>query len=148
METDNSVYTIEDYLLAKVKFDVPATALIPILIDRGLDASTGIADADRDAVRLAYADVLKWFVLGASKVNNISDSDNGWTHTGGGYELTEDDKELLKAEANAIYAELEPSSAFAKKSTFKVSNLGVKRSNVSASGVSLAANIGYRRATE
>lgn len=124
-----TIYTVRDYLAAKVKFDVPSSALLPILIDRGMDADAVPADCDKDAMRLAYADILKWMVLGPSKVNNVSDSDNGWTHTGGGYELSEEDKAELKAEANAIYEELEPSSVFAKKTAFRVTSHGIMRAN-------------------
>lgn len=102
-------YTIEDYILAKVKFEVPVDALYPIFVDREIEAKTPMMDSDRTKVRLAYADLLKWIILGPSKVNNTSDTDNGWTHSSGGYQLTNDDIKELKNEANAIYKELEPS---------------------------------------
>lgn len=127
-------YTIEDYILAKVKFEVPVDALYPIFIDRGFEKSTPIIDCDMDKVRLAYADLLKWMVLGPSKVNNTSDTDNGWTHSSGGYQLTQDDIKELKSEANAIYKKLEPESVFGKKSTFRINSGGIMRANTDVSG--------------
>lgn len=123
-------YTIEDYILAKVKFEVPVDALYSIFIDRGFEKSTPIIDCDMNKVRLAYADLLKWMVLGPSKVNNTSDTDNGWTHSSGGYQLTQDDIKELKSEANAIYKKLEPESVFGKKSVFRINSSGIMRANM------------------
>lgn len=127
-------YTIEDYILAKVKFEVPVDALYPIFVDREIEAKTPMMDSDRTKVRLAYADLLKWMILGPSKVNNTSDTDNGWTHSSGGYQLTNDDIKELKNEANAIYKELEPSSVFGRKTTFRMNSGGIKRANSDLAG--------------
>ena len=108
-----------------------------IIVERSLDGGMAYVDADADSVRLAYADILKWIVLGPSKINNTSDTDNGWSHTEGGFEISESDRAALKAEANAIYAELEPSSMLKKKSSFKVSSHGVKRACLSIDGTPL-----------
>ena len=138
MEKECETYTVADYLSGKVKFGVNDEALRPILLDRGLDLDIPYGDADKSTLRLAYADILKWFVLGASKVNNTSDSDNGWTHSGGGYDMSDNDRSEMKAEANAIYAELEPDSMLKKKSTFRVTSNGVKRANYSPWGEPLS----------
>lgn len=127
-------YTVEDYILAKVKFEVPVDALYPIFVDREIEAKTPMMDSDRTKVRLAYADLLKWMILGPSKVNNTSDTDNGWTHSSGGYQLSSDDIKDLKNEANAIYKELEPSSVFGRKTTFKMNSGGIKRANSDMAG--------------
>lgn len=127
-------YTVEDYILAKVKFEVPVHALYPIFVDREIEAKTPMMDSDRTKVRLAYADLLKWMILGPSKVNNTSDTDNGWTHSSGGYQLSSDDIKDLKNEANAIYKELEPSSVFGRKTTFKMNSGGIKRANSDMAG--------------
>ena len=128
------IYTVEDYILAKVKFEVPVDALRPIFIDRELDASSAVEDCDKDKVRLAYADLLKWMVLGPSKFNNTSDTDNGWTHSAGGYQLTKDDIKELKGEANAIYGELEPASVFGRKTVFRINSGGIKPANIDMTG--------------
>ena len=129
MDSEMEIYTVNDYLINKVKFEMPMKALRTIMVDRELEDGIDFSACDRDKVRLAYADMLKWFVLGPSKVNNTSDSDNGWTHSGGGYEISDEERSEMKAEANAIYEELEPESMLKKKSTFKIVSQGVKRAN-------------------
>lgn len=129
-----SVYTVFDYLKGKVKFGIPKSALMAIMADRNIEPDTAYANRDVDAVRLAYADMLKWFVVGPSKRNNVSDTDNGWTHTGGGYELDDTDRKLLIKEANAIYDELEPDSEIKNKSTFRMMSFGIQHANYDAAG--------------
>ena len=137
MEKECETYTVADYLSGKVKFGVNDEVLRPILFDRGLDLAITYGDDDNNAQSLAYADMLKWFVLGASKVNNTSDSDNGWSHSGGGYELSDTDRRELKEEANAIYQELEPSSVFKSQSSFKIVSHGIKRATYTPYGMPL-----------
>ena len=129
-----TVYTVMDYLPAKVKFDIPKAAMLAILADRGVVSTIPYADADKDALRLAYADMLKWFVLGGSKENNTSDTDNGWMHSGGGYELDDTDRKLLIKEANAIYDELEPTSVIKNKTTFKIVSFGIRHADYDVTG--------------
>lgn len=129
-----TVYTVMDYLPAKVKFDIPKAAMLAILADRGVESTIPYADADKAALRLAYADMLKWFVLGGSKENNTSDTDNGWTHSGGGYELDDTDRKLLIKEANAIYDELEPTSVIKNKTTFKIVSFGIRHADYDVTG--------------
>ena len=131
MEKETNAYTVLDYLANKVNFEVYRETVIGILADRGVDPSDMYVDSDKDTMRLAYADLLKWFLLGPSKVNNTSDSDNGWTHSGGGYDMSDDE---MKAEANAIYKELEPGSMLKKKSSFRIISHGVKRASYSPWG--------------
>lgn len=137
MDKGNKIHTLEDALFSKVRFSIPEDTVRTILIERALDGNMAYVDANPADVRLAYADILKWLVLGPSKMNNTSDSDNGWSHTEGGFEISESDRAALKAEANAIYAELEPSSMLKKKSSFKVSSHGVKRACLSIDGTPL-----------
>lgn len=134
MVEEAQALTIGEYLVNKVKFEVPEESVKALLADRELTYETPFFDCDKDTVRLAYADMLKWIILGPSKVNNTSDTDNGWTHSGGGYELSDDDISALKAEANAIYSELEPESELKKKSTFRISSHGIKRANYTVWG--------------
>lgn len=114
---NNRVYTVEDWLFDCVNFAIPQSAVNSVCVGRGIESTSYYADVKGGDVdpRLLKADLLKWIVLGAGKVNNTSDSDNGWSHSDGGYTLSEYDKKLLMDEANAIYAELEPSSVFGKK---------------------------------
>lgn len=130
----SSTYTVFDYLTASVKFDIPRKAMIAIFHKRGIEPDTAYTDRDEDATRLAYADMLKWFVLGASKKNNTSDTDNGWTHSGGGYEIDDEDRKNLIAEANAIYRELDPSSELKKKTVFRMNSYGIQHANYDING--------------
>lgn len=137
MDKCNKIHTLEDALLSKVRFSIPEDTVRTILIERALDGNMAYVDANPADVRLAYADILKWIVLGPSKMNNTSDSDNGWSHTEGGFEISERDRTELKAEANAIYAELEPGSMIKNKSSFRITSHGVKRADFSVFGCPL-----------
>lgn len=137
MDKGNKIHTLEDALFSKVRFSIPEDTVRTILIERALDGNMAYVDANPADVRLAYADILKWLVLGPSKMNNTSDSDNGWSHTEGGFEISEHDRAELKAEANAIYAELEPGSMIKKKSSFRITSHGVKRADFSVFGCPL-----------
>ena len=137
MDKGNKIHTLEDALFSKVRFSIPEDTVRTILIERALDGNMAYVDANPADVRLAYADILKWLVLGPSKMNNTSDSDNGWSHTEGGFEISERDPAELKAEANAIYEELEPGSMLKKKSSFRITSHGVKRADYSVFGCPL-----------
>lgn len=137
MDSENKGFTAFDYLASRVKFEVPEQTIIGIMYKRGIDRYSLICDNENNVLELAYADILKWFIIGPSKVNNTSDSDNGWTHTGGGYDLSDEDRSEMKAEANAIYAKLEPESVLKKKSTFRVNSHGVKKANFTPWGTPL-----------
>jgi hypothetical protein len=125
-EKCKGVFTVEDWLFGCVNFEVPKEAILTILGNRGVDILYPYADRESLGfdVRLLKADLLRWMVLGPSKVNSVSDSDNGWSHSGGGYTLTDNDKKLLMDEANAIYDELEPESVFGK-TKIRMRSLGI-----------------------
>lgn len=127
-------YTVMDYLSGKVKFGVTKESLRAHLADRGLTPDMAYSDCDKSLLRLCYADVLKWFIIGASKVNNTTDTDNGWTHAGGGYELSDDDIADMKSIANGIYEELEPESCILRKRVFRVRSHGVMRACTTLDG--------------
>lgn len=131
---EEEVRTVYTHLIDKVKFEIPRGTLEGIMAERGIALDAKFSDCDTNLLRLAYADMLKWFLLGPSKFNNTSDSDNGWSHSGGGYELKDEDRSLMRAEANAIYAELEPSSAFKRRSSFRVVSHGIKKANTFMDG--------------
>ena len=114
------VYTVGDWLFGCVNFAIPDEAVNYVCSGRGIEPTMDYADYTEDGkpnstLRLLKADLLKWIVLGVGKMNNTSDQDNGWSHSEGGYTLSEYDKKLLIGEANDIYAELEPDSVFGKK---------------------------------
>lgn len=137
---EENTYTVQDHLAAQFKFDIPKAALKAKLIDRDLEPETEYtADFRNDGesmkkFSLAYADMIKWFVLGMSKKNNSSDSDNGWTHSGGGYEIDDTDRKLLIDEANAIYKKFEPASVIKSGTTFRMSSFGIQPANYDIAG--------------
>jgi hypothetical protein len=140
MDSD-AVLTVFDYLVNKVRFSIPRKAMLSILASRGLPCDVPYMGADADMLRLAYADMLRWFLIGPSKVSGNSDSDNGWSHTEGGYQLSSSDRTLLSSEANAIYDELEPSSRIRIRSTFRITSHGIQRSNVDIYGIPIIRKI-------
>lgn len=135
MSEASSTYTAFEYISASVKFSVPKAALVAKFKKRGIEPDAAYDSVkDTNALRLVYADMLRWFLIGQSKQNNTSDSDNGWAHSGGGYELDDDDKKLLAAEANAIYSELEPESVIKNKVVFKMNSFGIQHANYDTGG--------------
>ena len=117
MSTSNDtakVHTVGDWLFGCVNFAVPEDTAIQIAEDRNVPFSAEKDSVNKNLLRLMKADLQKWYVLGAGKVNDTKDSDNGWSHSGGGYSLSEFDKKLLISEANKVYEELEPESVFGK----------------------------------
>ncbi|SHL73712.1 hypothetical protein SAMN04488494_0607 [Xylanibacter ruminicola] len=108
------VRTVEDWLFGCVNHAVPEETVCQIADDRNIPLNAASKDVNKNTLRLLKADLLKWIVLGPSKVNDTKDSDNGWSHSGGGYTLDKNDKKLLMKEANDIYEELEPESVFGK----------------------------------
>ena len=134
IDSENKGFTAFDYLASRVKFEVPEKTTLGTMYKRGIERDSLICDNENNTLELAYADILKWFIVGPSKVNNTSDSDNGWTHSGGGYERSDEDRDGVEAEANAIYAELGPDSVLEKRPAFRVKSHGVKRANYSHCG--------------
>lgn len=113
------VYTVGEWLFGCVNFSVSQETVDSICAKREVLPSTLYSDMEggenkNPTLRLMKADLYKWIVLGPGKINNTSDGDNGWSHSGGGYTLSKDDKKLMIGEANGIYEELEPESVFGK----------------------------------
>lgn len=133
-----TTYTVQAYLQGIVNFPVDDTAIYAICKARGVEMTQSYADAlaAEVPIRLLYADLLKWIVLGPSRVTDTRDSDNGWAHSGGGHTLSQDDKKLLLSEANAIYAELEPTSVV-KVRRIRVHSFGVSSALLDTDGTPL-----------
>lgn len=136
MDTSNttiSVSTVEEYLFGCVRFAVPESAVGHIAYNRNIPLSMSPDSIGNDILRLLKADLFKWIILGPSKVNNTSDSDNGWSHSDGGYTLSVEDKRMMMDEANAIYEELEPESVFGKKKV-RMRSAGIMRAYCDTDG--------------
>lgn len=126
-------YTIKDYLYGCVNFDVPSEAVIRICLDREVDILAEAACIEKNVRDLCKADLFVWIVLGVSRKGNNSDSDNGWSHTAGGFTLTEQDKAYLLKAANAIYEENGESTV--GKTTVKIKSFGIKPADFDVSGI-------------
>ena len=136
-KNSHRVYTVGDWLFDCVNFAIPDSAVNYVCATRGVEPETEygvyVAMEGTADIRLLKADLIKWIVLGAGKVNNTSDGDNGWSHSEGGYTMSEADKKLLLEEANAIYEELEPESVFAKK-RIRMRSAGIMRAYCDTDG--------------
>lgn len=109
------IRTVEDYLFGCVNFAVPEETVREIIAERNFDCEMDVTTLEKKDKLLMKADLFKWIILGAGKVTDTKDVDNGWSHAGGGYTLSEYDKKLLMDEANGIYELYEPESVFGKK---------------------------------
>ena len=132
------VMSVIDYVCASINFPIPEEAVVAACLRRGIDGSQSYEEAISEGVviDLLRADVLKWIVLGASSIGTVSDKDNSWSHSDGGYTLSKNDKKLLMAEANSIYEQLEPDSVF-KVSTIRFHSFGVGRAVCDLDGTPL-----------
>ena len=102
-EVDNKIRTAEDYVFGCVNFALSQEAVDHILGERNIKAEKPYEELEKKDKELLKADLYVWICLGPSKVNSTSDSDNGWSHSEGGYSLTDDDKDRMLAFAKAIY---------------------------------------------
>lgn len=123
--TDSEVYTAKGYLLSCVSFPVPEDAADYVLANREVDPSDNISDLDTKTKELLKADLYVWFCMGPSKVGTVSDRDNSWSHSDGGYTLSESDKERMLDYANAIYDKYEEESLIDDDVTVDVSSYGI-----------------------
>lgn len=128
--------TVADYLYGCVNFEIPDEAVDYVCVSRDVSRDTLIADAGKQILDLLKADLYTWIVLGPGSVNNTSDTDNGYTHSGGGYSLSKDDKSLLLSAANAIYLKYDEPTV-GKKTTFKINSFGIRRADWTLDGMPL-----------
>lgn len=101
--SENTVRTAEDYVLGCVNFAIPQEAADYILGERNIEAEKPYDELEKKDRELLKADLYVWICMGPSKVSSTSDSDNGWSHSEGGYTLSDDDKDRMLAFAKAIY---------------------------------------------
>jgi hypothetical protein len=95
--------TIESYLRGKVGYEVPDSALITILSDRGVTSGSDVSELDTKTKDLCTADLYMWCASTPSSRDSTSDEDGQWKHTEGGWETSAYDKRQLRAMANDIY---------------------------------------------
>ena len=95
--------SIEDYLKGMVGFDVPASTINSIRINREITKGSDVvelSDKDKD---LAYADLLMWASTNPSSYTGSKQSDGGWTQTEASKTLNASDKKSFRSMAMDIY---------------------------------------------
>lgn len=122
------LFTIEEYAYGLVNFEIPESAVASIFAKRGIDKEMAFADVEKQDRDLIEADIYVWICNGVSKMTATTDSDNGWSHSGGGYTLTEEDKKRLMKAANAIYEQYDEPTV--GKTHVTVLNFGIKPANL------------------
>lgn len=101
--SENNVRTAEDYVFSCVNFAIPQEGVDYVLGERKIKASKPYEELEKKDKELLKADIYVWICMGPSKINSTSDSDNGWSHSEGGYTLSDDDKDRMLKYAKAIY---------------------------------------------
>lgn len=96
------VLTIEQYLRGFVAMDIPNTTLVSILAKRGIEQGSDVTAVSEKDADLALADVYLYLATLPSVKNNTEDSDGGWKHTEGGYQILVADKRAYRAMARKL----------------------------------------------
>ena len=126
-EEAGKVYTMADWLADCVEMPISAGLVRSILAEREVSEDMAFDDANQEVRELCKADLYSRIALTSpNRMGAVSDSDNGWSHSDGGYTLTEGDKKRLLAEANAIYGKYdEPTKGTKTKIT--ITQHGISR---------------------
>lgn len=126
-------YTIEDYLLDTVNLNVSSSLVIPILLRRGIAPGSLLTEVEQKPRDLAEAD---FYVLLATttpdRQGTVSDSDNNWEHSDGGFTLSKTYRNLLLDKANALYAQYDEPLVGSR--SFKMRSHGVQRARIDMNG--------------
>lgn len=140
---NNGIYTAGDYFFGCVNFYVPEEAAVCILANRGVSLNDEFSKLDKKTADLLKADLYVWICMGPSKVNSVTDSDNGWSHSEGGYTLTDEDKERMLGYANAIYEEYDEENPADPSVVVTVDSFGVMRADEDIIGNLLPHTAGF-----
>jgi hypothetical protein len=119
-----TLYSMEEYLCGLVNFEIPRSAVKSIFARRSIDITAAYENIDEKLRKLTEADLYVWIAMSPSRVTATSDSDNGWSHSGQGFTLSETDKKRYLSMANAIYEEYGEETVKAK-TTIKSNSFGI-----------------------
>lgn len=124
--------TIADFLYGCVNFYIPEEAVGTILARLGVEAGDLYTELDESVQKQCEAKLYEWIATSPSRIGDVSDSDNGWKHSQGGFSFTDADRRYYLGLANAIYEELgmEPVG----KTKFRVKSHGICRANITLGG--------------
>lgn len=128
------VRTVGDYLFGCVNFAVPEEAVEHLSFERGTGMETALPDVDTRTKELLKADLYIWICMGAGRTNNVTDSDNGWSHSEGGYTLSDNDKERMLNYAKSIYARYDEEFPYDDSVEMKLVSFGIAGCDYDAGG--------------
>ena len=151
------VRTVRDYVFGCVNFQISDETAEHICDERGIDpdktfdelfpkpeadAPDAVADDEnviepKRTKELLKADLYVWICMGPTKVNSTSDSDNGWSHSEGGYQLTDEDKDRMLAYAKSIYEKYDEEFDYDDSVEVNVSSFGIQPCDYNEAGIPL-----------
>lgn len=128
--SEETAYMFSKWLSDSVNIGVSEGLVRSILAEREVNEDSLYSDVDIRTRNLCMADLYSRIALTSpNREGAVSDSDNGWSHSDGGYTLSEYDKKQLLNTANAIYAMYnEPEKG--RKVTVKITNYGLIRRRI------------------
>jgi len=132
-----NIYTVGEYLSDCVNFAVPDGAVTAICAERDIEPTTHYGYVDQRDRDLLKADLFVWICVGPTKVNSTSDSDNGWSHSEGGYQLTDEDKDRMLAYAKTIYDKYGEEFDYDDSVEVTVSSFGIQPCDYNEAGIPL-----------
>lgn len=136
-EVENKVRTAEDYVFGCVNFAIPKEGVDHVLKEREIKAETAYEELDKQTRELLKADIYVWICMGPSKVNSTSDSDNGWSHSEGGYTLTDEDKDRMLKYAKAIYEKYDEEFDYDDSVSVAIESFGITPCDYDEAGIPL-----------
>ena len=154
---EKKVRTVRDYVFDCVNFQISDETAEHICDERGIDpdktfdelfpkpeadAPDAVADDEnviepKRTKELLKADLYVWICMGPTKVNSTSDSDNGWSHSEGGYQLTDEDKDRMLAYAKSIYEKYDEEFDYDDSVEVNVSSFGIQPCDYNEAGIPL-----------
>lgn len=128
--SEETAYMFSTWLSDSVNIGVSEGLVRSILAERNVDDKSLYSEVDERTCKLCKADLYSRIALTSpNREGAVSDGDNGWSHSDGGYTLSEYDKKQLLNEANAIYSEYgEPERG--RKVTVKITSYGLIRRRI------------------
>lgn len=135
--SENNVRTAEDYVFGCVNFAIPQEGVDYVLGERKIEASKPYGELEKKDKELLKADIYVWICMGPSKINSTSDSDNGWSHSEGGYTLSDDDKDRMLKYAKAIYEKYDEEFDYDDSVSVAIESFGITPCDYDEAGIPL-----------
>lgn len=129
--------TIRDHVFGCVNFKVPESAADYVIAERDLEGDALLSSIDKKTKDLLKADMYVWICMGPKKGSSTSDSDNGWSHSDGGYDLTDEDKDRMLRLAKSIYDKYDEEFEYDDSVEVHVSSFGVQPCDYNEAGIPL-----------